>query len=91
MVATHNTSFWNINIQLTSHDDLTEKSVLAKPANKIIMVKKKNLLKWQKIETALCDLTKKLLPSYFVSGQSGLRFATNLQINLEAKSMDGSS
>ena len=41
MVATHNTSFWNINIQLTSHDDLTEKSVLAKPANKIIMVKKK--------------------------------------------------
>ena len=44
------------------------------------MVEKK-ITKWQKIKTALCDLTKKLLPSNFVSRQSGLRFATNLQIH----------
>ena len=50
-------SFWNIIIQWISHDDLTEKF--------FSLVSKAKLVKWQKSKTALCDLTKKLLPSNF--------------------------
>ena len=49
------------------------------------------LVKWQEFKAAFCDLTRKLLPSNFDRVQSGLRFDTNLQIDLEAKRMDGSS
>ena len=73
---THTASIWNITIQRTSHDDLTEKLV------SIVSLAK--LVKWQKYKTALCDLTEKLLVSNFI-GQS------NLQIILEVKSMDESS
>ena len=72
----HTASFWNIIIQLTSHDDLTEKFVS--------LVSLAKLVKWQKCKTALCDLTEKLLVSNFI-GQP------NLQTILEAKSMDESS
>jgi hypothetical protein len=72
----HTTSFWNIIIQRTSHDDLTEKLVS--------LVSLAKLVKWQKCKTALCDLTEKLLVSNFIG-------RTNLQIILEAKSMYESS
>ena len=69
-------SFWNIIIQRTSHDDLKEKLVS--------LVSLAKFVKWHKCKTALCDLTEKLLVSNFI-GQP------NLQITLEAKSMDESS
>ena len=72
----HTASFWNIIIQRTSHDDLTEKLVS--------LVSLEKLVKWQKCKTGLCDLTENLLVSNFI-GQP------NLQIILEAKSMDESS
>ena len=72
----HTTSFWNIIIQRISHDVLTEKLV------SLVSIAK--FVKWQKCKTALCDLAEKLLVSNFI-GQ------TNLQITLEAKSMDESS
>jgi hypothetical protein len=72
----HNESFWNIIIQWTSNDDLTKKL-----ASLVSLAK---LVKWQIYETALCDLTEKLQVSNFI-GQP------NLQIILEAKSMDESS
>ena len=72
----HTASFWNINIQRTSHDDLTEKI--------FSLVSSAKLVKWQKCKTALCDLTEKLLVSNFIG-------RPNLQIILEAKSMDESS
>ena len=50
-------SFLNIIIQWISHDDLTEKIVS--------LVSKAKLVKWQKSETEVCDLTEKLLPSNF--------------------------
>ena len=59
------TSFWNIIIHWTSPDDLTEKTVSPKPPIKWWWWKK--LVKWQKFKTALCDLTKKVLPSNFVN------------------------
>ena len=65
----HTTSFWNIIIQRTSHDDLTEK---------LVSLVSGGLL------SKICDLTEKLLVSNFI-GQP------NLQIILEAKSMDESS
>ena len=74
--AVHTASFWNIIIQLTSHYDFTEKL--------ISVVSLAKLAKWQKCKSELCDLTEKLLVSNFI-GQS------NLQIILEAKSMDESS
>ena len=74
--ARHTASFWNITIQWTSHDDLTEKL--------ISFVSLAKLVKWQKYKSELCDLTEKLLVSNFI-GQP------NLQIILEAKSMDESS
>ena len=72
----HTASFWNITIQWTSHDDLTEKL--------ISLVSLAKLVKWQKCKSALCHLTEKLLVSNFI-------VQPNLQINLEAKSMHGSS
>ena len=84
MVATHTTSFWNIIIQLTSHDDLTEKSVLAKPANKIMMVKKKTCWNGKKSKLHFVIWRK----NCFHRILSRLRFCTNLQINLDAKGMD---
>ena len=54
----HTTFVWNIIIQWTSHDDLTEKNSCF-----ISLVK---LVKWQKFKTAICDLTEKLLVSNFV-------------------------
>ena len=62
----HTASFWNIIIQRTSHDDLTEKLVS--------LVSLAKLVKWQKYKTALCDLTEKLLPGLRwteISNQSG--------------------
>ena len=76
VIILHTASFWNIIIQRTSHDDLTEKLV------SLVFLAK--LVKWQKYKAALCDLTEKLLVSNFI-GQP------NLQIILEAKSMDESS
>ena len=35
------------------------------------MIAEKKLVKWQKFKTALCDLTKKLLPSNLSSFKSG--------------------
>ena len=64
----HTTSFWNIIIQWTSHDDLTEKFAETFSLHSMVIEKKK-LVKWQKFKTALCDLTKKLLPSNFFSTQ----------------------
>ena len=49
---------WNIIIQRTYHDDLTEKLVS--------LVSSAKLVKWQKCKTALCDLTEKLLVSNFI-------------------------
>ena len=72
----HTTSFWNILNQRTSNDGLTEKLVS--------LVSLAKFVKWQKCKTALCDLREKLLGSNFM-GQP------NLQIILEAKSMDESS
>ena len=72
----HTATFWNITIQWTSHYDLTEKS--------IYFVSLAKLAKWQKCKSELCDLTEKLIVSNFI-GQP------NLQIILEAKSMDESS
>ena len=72
----HTASFWNITIQWTSHYDLTEKL--------ISFVSLAKLVKWQKCKSELCDLTEKLIVSNFI-GQP------NLQIILEAKSMDESS
>ena len=69
-------SFWNIIIQRTSHDDLTEKLVY--------IVSLAKLVKWQKCKSAICDLTEKLLVSNFIG-------RPNLQIILEAKLMDESS
>jgi hypothetical protein len=57
----HTASFWNIIIQWTSHNDLTEKSV-----SLVSYDDGKKNVKWQKLKTALCDLTKKLFPSNFV-------------------------
>ena len=76
VIILHTASFWNIIIQRTSHDDLTEKLV------SLVFLAK--LVKWQKCKTAFCDLTEKLLVSNFI-GQP------NLQIILEAKSLDESS
>ena len=76
LLVEHTASFWNIIIQRTSVDDLTEKLV------SIVFLAK--LVKWQKCKTAFCDLTEKLLVSNFI-GQP------NLQIILEAKSMDKTS
>ena len=53
----HTTSFWNIIIQRTSHDDSTEKLVS--------LVSLAKFVKWQKCKTALYDLTEKLLVSNF--------------------------
>ena len=75
LIGIHTTSFWNIIIQRTSHDDLTEKLVS--------LVSLAKFVKWQKCKTALCDLTEKLLVSNFIG-------RPNLQIILEAKSMDES-
>ena len=85
VVTLHTASFWNITIQWTSHDDLTEKLVSLVFLAHIMMTKK--LVKRQKFKTALCDLTKKLLPSIL----SGVRFGRRLWIDLEAKRMDESS
>ena len=51
----HTESFWNIIIQWTSHDDLTEKISC--------FISLAKLVKWQKCKTAICDLTEKLLAS----------------------------
>ena len=72
----HTAYFWNIIIQQTSNNDLTEKLAALDSLAK--------LAKWQKYKTALCDLTEKLQVSNFI-GQP------NRQIILEAKSMDVSS
>ena len=69
-------SFWNIIIQQTSNDDLTEKLVS--------LVSWAKRVKWQKCKSAICDLTEKLFVFNFI-GQP------NLQIILEAKYMDQSS
>jgi hypothetical protein len=50
----------------------------------IYFVSLAKLVKWQKCKSELCDLTEKLIVSNFI-GQP------NLQIILEAKSMDESS
>jgi len=72
----HTTSFWNIIIQRTSHDDLTE--------NLVSLVSSAKLVKLQKCKTALCDLTEKPLVSNFIE-------RPNPQIIPEAKSIDESS
>jgi hypothetical protein len=54
----HTASFWNIIIQWTSHNDLTE--------NISCSISLAKLVKWKKCNTAICDLTEKLLASYFV-------------------------
>ena len=69
----HTASFWNIIIQLTSHDDLTEKLVSLVSSAKLGNWKKK-VVKWQKFKTALCDLTEKLFLLNFVS----LKFWTEI-------------
>ena len=48
----HTASSWNIIIQWTSYDDLTEKLVSLFSLAKLV--------KWQQCETALCDLTEDL-------------------------------
>ena len=73
--AQHTTSFWNIITPWTSNDNLKENFV------SLVFVAK--LIKWQKFKTALCDLMKNGLPQIL----SGLRFAKNLQVNLEGKSI----
>ena len=83
MVATHTTSFWNIIIQLTSHDDLTEK--LFCPNRQWNNDDEKQFsVKWQKLKL------------HFVIWQKNWLCLTdighpNLQIILEAKSMNESS
>ena len=49
----YTTSFWNIIIQWTSYDDLTEKSAETFFQFTVWCLKKKNLAKWQKVKTAL--------------------------------------
>ena len=71
----HTTSFCNIIIQLTSHDDLTEKLISWVSAAKLV--------RWQNVKLQLCDLTEKLFVSNFIG-------RPNLQIILEVKSMDES-
>ena len=71
----HTRSVWNIIIQWTSYDDLTEKnscfiSLLSKTCQIPFVIWQKNCLRL-------------IL--------SGWRFDSNLQINLEVKRMDGSS
>ena len=46
LIGIHTTSFWNIIIQRTSHDDLTEKLVS--------LVSLAKFVKWQECKTALC-------------------------------------
>ena len=75
----HTASFWNITIQCTFHDDLTEKTVL--PKLPMIMI---FFCQMAKIKTTSCDFTEKLLVSNFIGWP-------NLQIILEAKSMNESS
>ena len=72
----HTESFWNIIIQWTSHDDLTEKLVLAKPLQ---------------MEAVFCQITKCSCNFFPFDNFFGLRFDTILHIDLEAKRMDGSS
>ena len=64
LVHMHTASFWNIIIQLTSHDDLTEKLVSLVSSAKLGNWKKK-VVKWQKFKTALCDLTEKTVSVEF--------------------------
>ena len=51
LVLVHTLSFWNINIQWTSHHDLAEKCVSLVSIAKLVIC--------QKFKTALYDLTKK--------------------------------
>jgi hypothetical protein len=53
-----------------------------------MMMAEKKLRNGKNLKLHFVIRQKKLLPSNFVSGQSGLRFGTNLQINLEAKPME---
>ena len=56
-----------------------------------MVIKKEKLVKWQELKTALCNLTKKCFHWILSACSSGLGFRSNLQMNLEAKSMHGSS
>ena len=87
----HTASFWNIIIQWTSHDDLTEKSAETFFSFYSMVIEKKKLVKWQKFKTALCNLTKNGFRWISSACSSELRCCTNLQIHLDAKSMDRSS
>ena len=61
----HTASFWNIIIQLTSHD-LTKKLVSLVSSTKLGNWKKKPV-KWQKFKTALCNLKENLFLLNFFS------------------------
>jgi hypothetical protein len=76
----HTKSFWNIIIQWTSHDDLTEKSAGPNCA----LTKYDGSSFFVKSQSAVLNL---LLFNEFYRDCPGL----NLQIDLEAKRMDGSS
>ena len=57
VVLLHTASFWNITVQWTSHDDLTEK-ICRYFFHFTETALTKKLVKWQKFKTALCNLTK---------------------------------
>ena len=79
----HTASFWNIIIQWTSHDDLTEK-LFYQNRQWNDDDEKKNSVKWQKLKLHFVIWQKNCLCLTDI-GQP------NLQIILEAKSMDESS
>ena len=82
----HTASFWNIIIQLTSHDDLTEKLVSLVSTAKLENWKKRlSYDRNSKLHHALWQ--KNCFFWIFSACHSGLRF----QIILEVKSMDESS
>ena len=79
LAQVHSASFWNITIPWTSHDDLTE--ILQNSTKSVFFVK--SLIAF----INFCHLTSFSFWYHHFTETSG----TNLQINLEAKRMDGSS
>ena len=80
----HTTFFWNIIIQSTSHDDLTEKSVLAKPPIKWWWCKK-NLWNGKKLKLHFVIWRKNCFRRILSAGSQ------DWDLPQIFKSMDGSS
>ena len=76
-VLVHTAAFWNITIQWTSHDDLTKK-------NQFFSLYRKNLSNHQKLKLHFAIWQK-------TTASVESRHHSNLQINVEAKRMDGLS